>query len=300
MAEPHAARAVWCLLFNALVWGVSWWPLRTLNDHGVHPLWSTALVFAAPLACALLLRPGALALIRRQPALWALGAASGFTNLAFNWAVSVGDVVRVVLLFYLMPVWSVLLAWPLLGEKPRPAALLRLGLALAGVWVVLKAPGTPWPVPRDLADLLALAGGVFFALTSILVRRLRGLDSGARLTAMFAGGVLAGTVGGLAGWGAGLVPALPAPSADWIAIAVALGLVMLLGNAALQYGASRLPAYVTALVMLSEIVFASVSSAALGAGELAARTLTGGALILAAAAWAAWEEHARARPPARA
>ena len=36
--------------------------------------------------------------------------AAGTTNATFNWAVTLGDVVRVVLLFYLMPLWAVLLA----------------------------------------------------------------------------------------------------------------------------------------------------------------------------------------------
>jgi drug/metabolite transporter (DMT)-like permease len=62
----------------------------------------------------------------------------------------------------------------------------------------------------------------------------------------------------------------------------------LAGNVALQYGAARLAAHTTALVMLSEVVFASLSSVAAGAAELAGRTLLGGALIVAAAAWSAW------------
>jgi drug/metabolite transporter (DMT)-like permease len=57
---------------------------------------------------------------------------------------------------------------------------------------------------------------------------------------------------------------------------------------ALQYGASRMSAHATALLMLSEVVFASLSSVALGAAELNARTVVGGALIVAAAAWSAW------------
>jgi drug/metabolite transporter (DMT)-like permease len=44
---------------------------------------------------------------------WALLAAAGLANAGINWAVTVGDVVRVVLLFYLMPAWVVLLAWRL-------------------------------------------------------------------------------------------------------------------------------------------------------------------------------------------
>jgi drug/metabolite transporter (DMT)-like permease len=42
--------------------------------------------------------------------------------------------------------------------------------------------------------------------------------------------------------------------------------------------------------MLSEIVFAALSSVLLGAAKLDTRTLIGGALILAAAIWAAWAE----------
>ena len=66
-----------------------------------------------------------------------LGLAAGFTNVGFNWAVTQGDVVRVVLLFYLMPLWIVLLAWIFLGERLTPSALARIALALIGVAVVL-------------------------------------------------------------------------------------------------------------------------------------------------------------------
>jgi hypothetical protein len=37
------AAAVLALLFNALTWGLCWWPLRQLQALGLHPLWSTAL-----------------------------------------------------------------------------------------------------------------------------------------------------------------------------------------------------------------------------------------------------------------
>jgi len=42
-------------------------------------------------------------------------------------------VVRVVLLFYLMPLWAVLLARLLLHERLTPLASLRVLLALAGI-----------------------------------------------------------------------------------------------------------------------------------------------------------------------
>ncbi|WP_298930891.1 DMT family transporter [uncultured Ramlibacter sp.] len=282
------ALAALALMFNAFVWGVSWWPFRDLQERGLHPLWSTALIYLFSLACLLLARPRAWQGFTRNPLLWLLVAAAGMTNVGFNWAVTVGDVVRVVLLFYLMPAWSVLLAWPLLGEKPTAARLARLALALAGVAVVLKTPGTPWPLPESLADWLALLGGASFALTNILLRKLGDVPAPTRILGMFGGGALLALAAGALGMAQGTVTAPVNLPPAGLAVAMALALCFLLGNIALQYGAARLPAHTTSLVMLSEVVFASVSSVALAAAELSARTLAGGALILAAAAWSAW------------
>lgn len=289
------------LTLNALIWGLSWWPFRALDAHGVHALWATALVFALAFCVVWLgiwlwraqdLR-GSLA----HGGLWLLALAAGFTNVGFNWAVTTGDVVRVVLLFYLMPAWVVLLAWPLLGERPGLGALLRLALALAGVLLVLKTPDTPWPVPAGLTDWLALAAGFCFALTNILLRRLQGTTDAARMLAMFAGGagvaLVVAWLGGRTGW----VPAPPAPDADWLVWAAGLCIAFLVGNMALQYGAARLKANTSSLVMLSEVVFASLSAVWLGAAELSSRTLLGGSLIVLAALMASWAQTTPTTPP---
>lgn len=287
-ARPATAAAVLALVFNALVWGLSWWPFRRLAGAGVHPLWSTALVFAASFLVFLAWQPRALKPFARQPLLWVLAAAAGLTNVGFNWAVTVGDVVRVVLLFYLMPAWSVLLAWLILGEPPSAGGLARVGLALLGVFTVLDTSGGGLPWPHTLPDLLALAGGCSFALTNVLLRRLAFEPSGARALAMFGGGMaLAGGVA-IAGVLHGAVTPLPPLQAGWLPVALALALAFLASNLALQYGAAHLKAHTTALVMLSEVVFASLSSVALGAAQLTPRTLAGGALIVLAAAWSAW------------
>jgi len=152
----HSRLAVIALVTNAFVWGVSWWPFRQLQGHGLHPLWSTALLYVVITVLMLMFRPGSWRAFAKHPVLWALVLAAGVTNVGFNWAVTVGDVVRVVLLFYLMPAWSVLAAWLLLGEKPTSGSLLRLALAMAGVLIVLKAPEAAWPVPQSAPDWLAL------------------------------------------------------------------------------------------------------------------------------------------------
>ena len=290
---PHSGQARWAaaaLLVNAFVWGVSWWPFRALQSLGLHPLWATALVYGFAVICVLAVRPGAWRAYAAHPALWWLALASGLTNICFNWAVTVGDVVRVVLLFYLMPAWAILLAWPILGEKPKPMALLRLALALAGVLLVLKHPDSAWPVPQSFIDYLALAGGMCFALVNIMLRKLRDAPSEACMMGMFGGGAVMAAAVALWGGSAGWVPSMPALQAEWAGLALGLALAFLISNLALQYGAARLRSGTTALVMLSEIVFASASAVLLGAATLEARTLWGGALILFAAAWAAWAE----------
>lgn len=70
-------------------------------------MWATALIYAVALVCLLVWQPQAWRGLIRYPALWWLALASGLTNVGFNWAVTTGDVVRVVLLFYLMPAWSI-------------------------------------------------------------------------------------------------------------------------------------------------------------------------------------------------
>jgi drug/metabolite transporter (DMT)-like permease len=275
------------LVLNAFVWGVSWWPFRELRGLGLHPLWATALIYLVSLALLLAVRPHAWRSFAREPLLWVLLAASGLTNVGFNWGVTVGDVVRVVLLFYLMPAWTVVLAWVVLGERPTSASLLRLVIAMSGVFVVLKAPDAPWPVPQSIADWLAILGGFSFAATNIVLRRLRHTPPPARILAMFTGGAVLASISGLIGLSVGLVPVIPAPQSGWIAVGLALSLGFLASNIALQFGAARLNAHAAALIMLSEIVFASLSSVMLGAATMTARTWTGGALILFAAGWSA-------------
>jgi drug/metabolite transporter (DMT)-like permease len=255
-------------MLNALVWGVSWWPFRQLQAQGLHPLWATVLVYGVAVSVIALARPHAFGQVMRRPTLWVLVLASGATNAAFNWGVAIGDVVRVVLLFYLMPLWVVLLARLLLGEALTLLAGGRVLLALAGAAIVL------WP------DVF---GGFSFALNNVMLRRESDQPEESRAMAMFIGGVLvAGTLATVLAL-QGQMAWPPAVALSWVPLAVVLSAFFLLSNVALQYGVARLPANVTSVVMLTEVLFASASALLLGGGTMTAALALGGALILLAA-----------------
>ena len=303
MSRP--VLAVLGLAFNAFVWGLSWWPLRELDALGLHPLWTTAAVFLFATVVLTLLRPSGWLGFAQHTQLWWLMLASGLTNVGFNWAVTTGDVVRVVLLFYLMPTWSLLLAWWLLDERPTRSALARLGLALMGVVWVLKTPESPWPLPQDFPDVLALLAGFCFALTNIWLLRLQHTPESSRMLAMFGGGTLMATACAMVATATGVIPALPNMPTDlglvpavavwladdsvvqlfatWAPYVLGLSTAFLVSNFTLQYGAARLSAHTTAMVMMSEVVFASVSSVALGTSVLTWRIALGGGMIVLAA-----------------
>ncbi|MEO8079123.1 MAG: DMT family transporter [Caldimonas sp.] len=304
MPAPAAGGplAALSLVFNAFVWGTSWWVFRELSGRGVHPLWATGIIFTLASLVIIAARPRALGQLATTPALWVLVVAAGTTNAAFNWAVVIGDVVRVVLLFYLMPLWTVLLARILLGERLTATALLRVALALVGAAIVLwpeapaaapsSLPGRSLVAPGGLADWLGVLGGLSFALNTVMVRREAHRPEEGRALAMFVGGALVATAlaAGL-GW-RGMAPWPPVVTSAWLLPMLALTVFFLAGNLAMQYGAARLPANRTAVIMLTEIVFASVSAIVLGGGSLTPRLVLGGGLIVAGALLAAWQPRA--------
>ena len=286
----HSALPALALIFNAFTWGVSWWPFRELQARGLHPLWATVLIYLVAILVITLWRRKAWGQLWRARTLWVLVLASGTTNAAFNWGVTVGDVVRVVLLFYLMPLWAVLLARLLLKEALTAMALLRVAIALVGAVIVLWPEGGlqgGLPLPRTLPEWLGVLGGFTFALNNVMLRREAHQPEAARALAMFLGGaVVAGALAlvlslqGLAAWP-------PAPAPGWLLGGLALAAVFLAGNLALQFGASRLPANVTAVVMITEVLFASGSAVLLGADVVTGPLLLGGALIVGASLLAA-------------
>lgn len=293
VAPSRAGRAApaCALVVNAFVWGVSWWPFRQLSALGLHPLWATTVIYAFSAAAIVAWRPGALRQLTTEPALWLVFLAAGTTNASFNWAVSIGDVVRVVLLFYLMPLWTLLLARLVLNEPLTRAAIARAVLAMAGAGLVLSGgahagegpaaianPGLP------LAEVLALLGGFAFAVNNVMIRRQAARPQEGRALAMFVGGsVVAGTTAAALSAGGAAAVAWPTAPGAWLLPATGLALAFMVSNLCLQYGAARLTAATTAIVMSSEVLFAALTAVWWGGASLHASVLAGGALILAAA-----------------
>ena len=168
-AKKTNVVAVSCLLTGALVWGLIWYPYRALQSAGVGGALSACLTYLLALLPALILFRNRRAQLHKSPWLLAvLALAAGICNLGYVLAMIHGEVVRVMLLFYLAPLWTLLLSRLLLGEKAGPVGYLVIALSLAGAIVMLWHPGGRWPVPYTMADWLGLGAGMAFALMNVL------------------------------------------------------------------------------------------------------------------------------------
>lgn len=287
-SPPTAASwAVAALLANATTWGLSWLPLRYFESIGLHSLWTTSAIFGIACVAIAASRPASIRGLLKNPWMWALALVSGTTNTAFNWGVTIGEVIRVVLLFYLMPVWAAGLARLLLGEPLNRAVLGRVALALTGAAVVLWEPELGLPLPASAGDWLGLAGGAGFALVNVILRKQAATPATDRALAMAAGGLIVPLLIAPAMVVLGQLNPPPWPALSWCLPLVVFAAVMLWANLMLQYGAARLPSRITSIVLLIEVPVAA-ASAALFAGEvLSTQVLLGGALIVLASLLAA-------------
>jgi drug/metabolite transporter (DMT)-like permease len=277
------------LLAGAATWGVLWYPYRLLASAGLDGIWSTILTYGLALAVGVAIFPRAAKSLRRAPPMTLLMAAAiGWSNLAYVLAVLDGEVMRVLLLFYLAPLWTVPIARFLLREKAGAADLGVMALAFGGAMVMLWKPeiGIPWPLAK--AEWLGLAAGFLFALGNVLVRRIQELGDAAKSIAIWVGVTIACLVHlPMSPMGAGAALQLGADHGAMIAgIAVALIAMSL----AFQYGLTRMPANRAIVVLLFELVVAAVAAYLLAGEVMGPREWLGGSLIVAASLASAWME----------
>jgi drug/metabolite transporter (DMT)-like permease len=279
--KPFATAPVLALLAGASLWGVVWYPYRRLAAAGLDGIWATVATYGLALVIGALIFRSHLPALRRMPAAaWLMGAAIGWSNLGYVLGVLEGEVMRVLLLFYLAPLWTVPLARLLLRERLDAWGALVIALAMTGAATMLWRPDLGLPWPASLAEWLGVASGFLFALGNVLVRRLDTMSDAAKSIVIWAGVTFAGLVH-LPASGGPAAPALEAALANAPLIA-GVGVSLVAMSYVLQYGLSRLPANRAIVILLFELVVAAAAAYLLAGETLRAQDWIGGAFIVAA------------------
>ena len=283
MIARHPLFAPVIVVVAAGAWGVYWIPQRALESAGLTGGWSTLVQYVVPV---ILLAPIALWRVAHQ-------RPSGFGHPAFGLLFGGGivcyansflltDVAHTLLLFYLTPVWGTVLEAVVLRRRITPLRVGTVLLALSGIWVVFSQAGG-WPMPRNVGDWLALAGGLGVAA---------GVTIGARspppgvFAPLFAFSLYGTPVAGLCcllfadalgppPTGATVLMLLP-----WVGLLAVVFLIP--GNTALTWSSTKVAPGVFGILILSEIVV-GLASAALWAGEpFGWREALGGTMVVIA------------------
>ena len=273
------------LMVTAFGWGLNWTVLKfVLQDW--PPLFArgtAGLIGALCVALLAIARGDSLAVPKEARTSLVIASAinvfawMGFTALALNWLkVSEGALIA-----YSMPIWAMMLAWPLLGARPTRRSLVALGLSITGMVVLMGGP--EFSVAKLPGALFALAAAVLFALGTVKARKPLAMPAPAVAAWQVALGCLPMVVLGLT---------LEQPHITALSARGALGLAyMAIGPMALCYltwfGAlKRLPTAVAATSMLIVPVVGTLTAVpllgeTLGLRELIAIVLTIGGVALA-------------------
>ena len=272
--------AIASLVYAATLWGLVWYPYRLLDQAGVGGIASGFFSYATPLLLLGWLHGRALRAARGHW-LWltALGLAAGWTNLAYVLAVLEGEVVRVLLLFYLSPLWTVLFSRFLLHEKLNRAGWAVMALAAGGALVMLWQPGE-WPLPSHRAEWLGLSAGVMFAASNVISRHLDGVTEGAKAVSIWMGVAVLAVIG-LALKPAELDFMADAGMQTWLLL---LGVGLAIGSMtyAVQYGLARVPANQAIVIFLSELVVAAIAAYFLSDERMGVQEWVGAVMIITA------------------
>ncbi|MFM6986572.1 MAG: DMT family transporter [Hydrogenophaga sp.] len=280
-AHPTDRFATGVLLFSATLWGLTWMPLKAFIAQGLPGPLVSLLTYGS-------VGVFALALLWRDRAAWraqwglvlALVLVGGWANTSFVNAVMLGDVARVMFLFYLSPVWSVLGGWLFLRERIPPARWAAVGGAIVGLWLVLGGPGIGGDaLAFTWVDALSLSAGFAFAANNVIARAAHHVPLRTKTFAVFVGcGLLSAIATALTGRelpeiGAGLWIALLAYGFGW----------MLLATVTWQYGVSHLESSRAGVILLAELLVSVGTAIAFGGERLGPLGWAGGALITLAA-----------------
>jgi drug/metabolite transporter (DMT)-like permease len=274
------------LFVSSVGWGLTWVPLKYLNQHGMQ---GPTLVFVAFAAAALALLPA----FFRQRCGWVgrvhylllIALFGGFANLSFQIALYEGDVIRVMILFYLLPVWSVLGGRLFLGERIDRLRMLTVAGALLGAFLILGGFAV-FDTPPGWVDILAITSGMAFSMNNILFRATQTLPVTSKVTAVFVGCAL------LVGAYLLLFRSEQAQyTAETLLLTMLYGVLWLtLITFGTQWGVTQLEAGRASIIIIMELVTAVVSAGLLLGESLAPGELAGGSLVVSAVLIETWRE----------
>jgi len=278
--------AVTILFISSVGWGLTWLPIKNIHQMGLDGI---HLVFIAFASAGILLSP--FLIVQRQSwrgnfrYLALIALFGGLANLTFQTAILHGNVVRVMILFYLLPVWSVLGGWYFLKEKPDWIRITAVLISLAGAILILNVDSETF-AGLSWIDGLAIVAGITFALNNIIFRKTASQPLASKVGAMFLG--CAALIGGYLLLNP-VAAALPDNSSPLFAALYGVAFLSLI-TFGTQWGVTQLEAGRAALIIVMELVTAVVSVALLTDIELTSLEIIGGLLVMTAAVIEGWRE----------
>lgn len=215
-----------------------------------------------------------------------LSLAAGWTNLSYILAIIDGEVVRVMLLFYLSPIWTLVLAHFWLKEKTPATGYIAIATSLLGALIMFHDPQlSSLPMPRNTAEWLALSSGVGFSLTNVITRKSNHLSLLAKSFAVWAGVLVVAVMFVLL-----FQMPFSTPSAfsltNWL-VMVLIALLLMAATLFVQFGVTQIEATRASVLFLFELVVAAVAAYYLANETMSLNEWVGGGLIVVAAIFAA-------------
>ncbi|HQS58539.1 MAG: EamA family transporter [Gallionellales bacterium 35-53-114] len=281
MPAKQQITAITGLLSGAAVWGIVWYPFRILEEAGISGMLSSFLVYVIALLVGLAIS-GPVWRELRTAGWWAvlLLFSAGWTNFGYVQAIIEGEVMRVLLLFYLAPLWTVFFAHFLLGERLNRYGYAVIALSLGGAIVMLWQPQLGLPVPQSRAEWIGLSAGMSFALMNVIVRHTQHLSVNFKSASVWLGTIL--LTGMMLVYNGGMTAQISAiSSASW-GLLLLLGLVMCAVSFAVQFGLTHLPANRAIVLLLFELLFAAVAAYFLAGEKMGMQEYIGAVLIVSA------------------
>lgn len=279
---------VFGLLFGALCWGIIWYPYRIMAEAGVSGAVSSFYTYCIATFIAGIYFAKYWRGIFKLPfsIIW-LAIVAGWTNLAYVLAVIDGEVMRVMLLFYLSPLWTLILAHFWLKEKTQLIGYIAIVVSLIGAFIMLYDPlVSSLPLPKNTAEWLALSSGIGFSLTNVITRQSIHLSIRAKSFAVWLGVLMVSLVFILFTNNKILAPSVFSIS-NWL-VMILIAILIMTATLLVQYGVTRMPAIRASVLFLFELVVAAIASYYLAHEKMAINEWIGGSLIIAAAIFAAF------------